>query len=96
VQNLLREACDLCACRSHARDQEEAVAKLKSQLTEVEAKIQQQAREFEAYKNQLHLKPEVQLQTEVNFLKLEKVDWLLVLLYVNNSSLSSNKLYQYN
>jgi len=62
-----------CACRSRAREQEEAVAKLKSQLSEAEAKIQQQAREFETFKSQLHISPEVQLQTELNFLKLEKV-----------------------
>jgi len=42
-------------------------------LTEAEAKIQQQAREFEAYKSQLRTKPEVQLQADINMLTLEKV-----------------------
>ena len=59
--------------RSRARDQDEAIAKLKRQLTEAEAKIQQQARDFDTYKNQLHTKPEVQLQSDVNLLTIEKV-----------------------
>jgi len=62
-----------CVCRSHARDQDEIIAKLKHQLGEAEAKNQQQVREFEAYKNQMHMKPEMQLQAEVNLLTLEKV-----------------------
>ena len=67
--------CELCAYRSHARDQDEIIAKLKRQLAEAEAKIHQQARDFEAYKNQLHTKPEVQLQAEINLLTLEKVHY---------------------
>jgi len=77
---------ELHGCRSHARDQEEVIAKLKGQLAEAETKIQQQAQEFEAYKKQLHTKPEVQLQTEVSCLKLEKVRAWLFVLYINNSS----------
>lgn len=60
-------------CRNHTREQEEIIAKMKRQLNEAEVKIQQQAREFEAYKNQLHTKPEVHLQAEVHKLTLEKV-----------------------
>jgi len=70
---LLWEVRGLCLCRSRSRDQEEVIAKLKHQLTEAEAKIQQQAREFEAYKSQLRTKPEVQLQADINMLTLEKV-----------------------
>ena len=67
------EASELCWCRSRSRDQDEVIAKLKRQLTEAETKIQQQAREFEAYKSQLRTKPEVQLQADINLLTLEKV-----------------------
>ena len=63
----------VCECRSRTREQEEIVAKLKNQLAESETKMQQQAREFETFKKELHTKPEVQLQTEVNFMKLDKV-----------------------
>ena len=66
-------ACGPCMYRNHTREQEEIIAKMKRQLNEAEVKIQQQAREFEAYKNQLHTKPEVQLQAEVHKLTLEKV-----------------------
>jgi centrosomal protein CEP120 len=52
---------------------EETMVKLKKQLAEAESKVQQQIREFEAYKNQLHSKPEVRLQSEINLLTLEKV-----------------------
>ena len=65
--------CKLRVSRSRVRDQEEMVAKLKRQLAEAEAKIQQQARDFEAYKSKLHTKPEMQLQADVNVLTLEKV-----------------------
>jgi len=59
--------------RSHAVDQQEIIAKLKHQLAEAEIRIQQQVREFEMYKNELHTKPEVQLQAEIKLLTLEKV-----------------------
>jgi len=60
-------------CRSHTREQEEIIAKMKRQLSEAEMKIQQQAREFDVYKSQLHTRPEVQLQAEIHKLTLEKV-----------------------
>ena len=59
--------------RSHTREQEEIIAKMKRQLSEAEVKIQQQAREFDVYKGQLHTRPEVQLQAEIHKLTLEKV-----------------------
>lgn len=59
--------------RNRVRDMEETVVKLKKQLADAESRVQQQIREFETYKNQLHAKPEVRLQSEINLLTLEKV-----------------------
>ena len=74
-KRLLNNSCCCCCviCRSRTRDQEEVIAKLRRQLAEAETKIQQQAREFEAYKSQLRTKPEMQLQSDINVLTLEKV-----------------------
>jgi len=69
----------LCRCRNRTRDQEEVIAKLKRQLADAETKIQQQAREFEAYKSQLRTRPEVQLQADINLLTLEKVSSISVM-----------------
>lgn len=57
---------------------EESSNKMKQQLNEAEKRLQQQIRDFEAYKNQIHSKPEVRLQSEINLLTLEKVTFLVV------------------
>jgi len=61
---------------------EDTANKLKRQLAEAETKIQQQMRDFESYKNQLHTKPEVRLQSEINLLTLEKVSSLCCCCFV--------------
>jgi len=60
-------------CRKKVRDIEESLGKAKYQLAEMEARNQQQSREFSVYKDQQKTKPEVRLQSEMNLLLLEKV-----------------------
>lgn len=68
------------ACRAKTRELEEYIARVKSQLSEQEAKTREVSAEFTKYKEQQNLRPEVRLQAEINLLTLEKVSGRLVYL----------------
>ena len=64
---------------------EDEISKLKQELNAAEKKLREREEEFEQFKQQLNLKPEVRLQAQINVLTLEKVlaiirRWNVVLL----------------
>ncbi|XP_063719419.1 centrosomal protein of 120 kDa-like [Symsagittifera roscoffensis] len=53
---------------------EEELAKVKSELLGAERRVREKESEFEHFRQQLDLKPEVRLQAQINVLTLEKVE----------------------
>ena len=53
---------------------EEHIVKLKASVADEEAKHKQLEADFVKYKQQENCKPEVRLQSEINYLKIEKVN----------------------
>ena len=49
------------------------MAKVKSELAGAERRVREKESEFEHFRQQLDLKPEVRLQAQINVLTLEKV-----------------------
>ena len=49
------------------------MAKVKSELLGAERRVREKESEFEHFRQQLDLKPEVRLQAQINVLTLEKV-----------------------
>ncbi|NXN28113.1 CE120 protein, partial [Nycticryphes semicollaris] len=79
LQDTVRRAREECAHqieleRSKIKQQEEDKLRLQQQLYEAENKHKILEKEFQQYKEQQSSKPEIQLQSEINLLTLEKVE----------------------
>ncbi|NWY68362.1 CE120 protein, partial [Erithacus rubecula] len=79
LQDSVRRAREECAHqleleRSKIKQLEEDKLRLHQQLYEAENKYKTLEREFQQYKEQQSSKPEIQLQSEINLLTLEKVE----------------------
>uniref|UniRef100_A0A8C3KJW7 Centrosomal protein of 120 kDa n=1 Tax=Calidris pygmaea TaxID=425635 RepID=A0A8C3KJW7_9CHAR len=79
LQDSVRRAREECAHqveleRSKIKQQEEDKLRLQQQLYEAENKHKILEKEFQQYKEQQSSKPEIQLQSEINLLTLEKVE----------------------
>ncbi|NWT50705.1 CE120 protein, partial [Erythrocercus mccallii] len=79
LQDSLRRAREECAHqleleRSKIKQLEEDKLRLHQQLYEAENKHKTLEKEFQQYKEQQSSKPEIQLQSEINLLTLEKVE----------------------
>ncbi|XP_037980789.1 centrosomal protein of 120 kDa isoform X2 [Motacilla alba alba] len=79
LQDSVRRAREECAHqleleRSKIKQLEEDKLRLHQQLFEVENKHKTLEKEFQQYKEQQSSKPEIQLQSEINLLTLEKVE----------------------
>ncbi|NXH03752.1 CE120 protein, partial [Loxia leucoptera] len=79
LQDSVRRAREECAHqleleRSKIKQLEEDKLRLHQQLLEAENKHKALEKEFQQYKNQQSSKPEIQLQSEINLLTLEKVE----------------------
>ncbi|NXQ33848.1 CE120 protein, partial [Alaudala cheleensis] len=79
LQDSLRRAREDCAHqleleRSKIKQLEEDKLRLHQQLYEAENKYKTLEKEFQQYKEQQSSKPEIQLQSEINLLTLEKVE----------------------
>uniref|UniRef100_A0A671KE96 Centrosomal protein 120 n=1 Tax=Sinocyclocheilus anshuiensis TaxID=1608454 RepID=A0A671KE96_9TELE len=59
--------------RSKFRQLEDLLAQQRQQIQEAENKCKQLEKEFELYRDQQNVRPEVRLQSEINLLTLEKV-----------------------
>uniref|UniRef100_A0A672K2Y1 Centrosomal protein of 120 kDa n=1 Tax=Sinocyclocheilus grahami TaxID=75366 RepID=A0A672K2Y1_SINGR len=60
--------------RSKVRQLEDQLAQQRQQIQEAENKCKQLEKEFELYRDQQNVRPEVRLQSEINLLTLEKVE----------------------
>lgn len=60
--------------KAKAKEQDEYILRLKTQIAEEETKRKEAEHEFAKYKEQQNSKPEVRLQSEINLLTLEKVE----------------------
>ncbi|XP_026855599.2 centrosomal protein of 120 kDa isoform X1 [Electrophorus electricus] len=60
--------------RSKVRQLEEDLTRHQQQKTEAEKKYKQLEKEFEQYRDQQNTRPEIRLQSEINLLRLEKVE----------------------
>ncbi|XP_071098431.1 centrosomal protein of 120 kDa-like [Haliotis cracherodii] len=60
--------------RMKANELEELVSRYKQELADGDKKLKSSEKEFSIYKEQQNTKPEVQLQSEINLLTLEKVE----------------------
>ncbi|XP_016363061.1 centrosomal protein of 120 kDa [Sinocyclocheilus anshuiensis] len=60
--------------RSKVRQLEDLLAQQRQQIQEAENKCKQLEKEFELYRDQQNVRPEVRLQSEINLLTLEKVE----------------------
>ncbi|NXP55906.1 CE120 protein, partial [Heliornis fulica] len=79
LQDFVRRAREECAHqieleRSKIKQLEEDRLRLQQQLYEAESKHKNLEKEFQQYKEQQSRKPEIQLQSEINLLSLEKVE----------------------
>ncbi|NXL87387.1 CE120 protein, partial [Alectura lathami] len=79
LQDAVRRAREECAHqvdleRSKIKQLEEDKLRLQQQLYEAENKYKILEKEFQQYKEQQSSKPEIQLQSEINLLTLEKVE----------------------
>ncbi|KGM00262.1 Centrosomal protein of 120 kDa, partial [Charadrius vociferus] len=79
LQDSVRRAREECAHqveleRSKIKQLEEDKLRLQQQLYEAENKHKMLEKEFQQYKEQQSSKPEIQLQSEINLLTLEKVE----------------------
>ncbi|XP_071586495.1 centrosomal protein of 120 kDa isoform X3 [Heliangelus exortis] len=79
LQDSVRRAREECAHqveleRSKIKQMEEDKLRLQQQLYEAENKHRILEKEFQQYKEQQNSKPEIQLQSEINLLTLEKVE----------------------
>ncbi|KFV49074.1 Centrosomal protein of 120 kDa, partial [Gavia stellata] len=79
LQDSVRRAREECAHqveleRSKIKQLEEDKLRLQQQLYEAENKYKILEKEFQQYKEQQSCKPEIQLQSEINLLTLEKVE----------------------
>ncbi|NXJ65784.1 CE120 protein, partial [Rostratula benghalensis] len=79
LQDSVRRAREECVHqveleRSKIKQQEEDKLRLQQQLYEAENKYKILEKEFQQYKEQQSSKPEIQLQSEINLLTLEKVE----------------------
>ncbi|KAI6058107.1 centrosomal protein of 120 kDa [Aix galericulata] len=79
LQDSVRRAREECAHqieleRSKIKQMEEDKLRLQQQLYEAENKHKSLEKEFQQYKEQQSSKPEIQLQSEINLLTLEKVE----------------------
>ncbi|KAK2513448.1 Cep120 [Columba guinea] len=79
LQDSVRRAREECAHqveleRSKIKQLEEGKLHLQQQLYEAETKHKTLEKEFQQYKEQQSSKPEIQLQSEINLLTLEKVE----------------------
>ncbi|NWQ80441.1 CE120 protein, partial [Columbina picui] len=79
LQDSMRRAREECAHlveleRSKIKQLEDDKLHLQQQLYEAEAKHKTLEKEFQQYKEQQSSKPEIQLQSEINLLTLEKVE----------------------
>ncbi|KAF4110425.1 centrosomal protein of 120 kDa [Onychostoma macrolepis] len=60
--------------RSKVRQIEDLLAQQRQQIQEAENKYKQLEKEFQQYRDQQNVRPEVRLQSEINLLTLEKVE----------------------
>ncbi|XP_067270694.1 centrosomal protein of 120 kDa isoform X2 [Pseudorasbora parva] len=60
--------------RSKVKQLEDQLAKQRQQMQEAENKHQQLEKEFQHYRDQQSVRPEIRLQSEINLLTLEKVE----------------------
>ncbi|XP_043103827.1 centrosomal protein of 120 kDa isoform X2 [Puntigrus tetrazona] len=60
--------------RSKVRQLEDLLAQQRQQIQESESKHKQLEKEFQLYRDQQNVRPEVRLQSEINLLTLEKVE----------------------
>ncbi|XP_062237259.1 centrosomal protein of 120 kDa isoform X2 [Platichthys flesus] len=72
----LQQDCDhrVALERDKVRQMEEERGRLLQQVLDAEARYKQLEKEFQLFREQQYMRPEVSLQSEVNLLKLEKVE----------------------